>query len=237
MDGQIRLSASRLRRRKKIFKISCLLLLILSIIIVLVYLAVSFVYNGYYFAITLDKDLYLRNKVVIYDDPNYKVYRSKIYVESMDFFDDISEKWLPNNLDETNGSHNGESYLAYTFFIENLGDEVVHYYDELIIDDVIKNLDEAIRFRIYIDGTPTVYAKKSPVTGEPEVGTTAFVDEETVYREKVENFSPGEIHRYTIVMWIEGNDLECTNNILGGEIKVHYDFKSYHIEGRDDDGL
>ena len=76
-----------------------------------------------------------------------------------------------------------------------------------------------------------LYAKKS-IDGTPEKGTIAFKDENTVLRQKVTNFAPGEIHRYTVVMWVEGNDLECTNNILGGELKVHYDFKSYHKEGR-----
>ena len=230
MNGDIKTTAAKLRKRKRNFKIACVLLVILIILIVAVYAAVSFIYNGYYFSITLDKNLYLKNKVVIYDDPKYKVYRSVMQVESLDFFDNISEKWLPDSLDNAGGSHNGESYLAYTFFIENMGDDVVDYYDELIIDDVVKNVDEAIRFKVYYDGKDKLYAKKS-IDGTPEKGTIAFTDENTVLRQKVTNFAPGEIHRYTVVMWVEGNDLECTNNILGGELKVHYDFKSYHKEG------
>ncbi len=231
MNGDIKITAAKLRKRKKRFRIACLLLVILILLITMVYAAVSFIYNGYYFSITLDKNLYLKNKVVIYDDPNYKVYRSVLQAKSLDFFDNISEKWLPEDLDGAGGSHNGESYLSYTFFIENMGEDVVDYYDELIIDDVVKNVDEAIRFRVYFDGKPKTYAKKS-ASGEPEKGTIAFKDKETVLRQKVTNFAPGEKHRYTVVMWVEGNDLECTNNILGGELKVHYDFKSYHKEGR-----
>ena len=231
MDGEIRVNAQKLRRRKKLFRISVVLLVILIIIITIVYAAVSFIYNGYYFAITLDKDLYLKNKVVIYDDPNYKIFRSVIQVESLDFFDNISEKWLPEDIDGSGGSHNGDSYLAYTFYIENMGDETVDYYNELIIDDVVKNMDEAIRFKIYYDGNATTYAKKS-LSGNPEQGTTAFKDDNLVVRQKVSNFKPKQIHKYTLVMWVEGNDPECTNNILGGELKAHFDFKSYHKEGR-----
>ena len=36
--------------------------------------------------------------------------------------------------------------------------------------------------------------------------------------------------KYTIVLWIEGSDPECTDNILGGEFKVHMDFKSENTE-------
>ena len=27
-------------------------------------------------------------------------------------------------------------------------------------------------------------------------------------------------------MWVEGSDLDCTDNILGGEIKMHMQFNS-----------
>lgn len=228
MNGDIKITAVKLRKRKKRFRVALLLLVILILVIAMVYAAVSFIYNGYYFSITLDKNLYLKNNVVIYDDPSYKVYRSVIQAKSIDFFDNISEKWLPEDLDQSNGgSHNGDSYLAYTFFIENMGNDSVDYYDELLIDDVVKNVDEAIRFRVYFDGEPVVYAKRG-IDGNPEEGTVPFKDNKSVFMHKVENFAPGQKHKYTIVMWLEGNDLECTNNILGGELKVHYDFKSYH---------
>ena len=38
------------------------------------------------------------------------------------------------------------------------------------------------------------------------------------------NFTPGTIDEYTLIIWIDGDDLECTDNILGGEFKVHMDF-------------
>ena len=74
--------------------------------------------------------------------------------------------------------------------------------------------------------------QKKGMNGNPENGTVAFKDENLVVRQKVSNFKPDEIHKYTLVMWVEGNDPECTNNILGGELKAHFDFKSYHKEGR-----
>ena len=145
----------------------------------------------------------------------------------------LGESKDPEDIDKNEGgNHNGDNYIAYTYYIENEGKESVNYWYKILIDDVILNVDEAIRFRVYFDGEPTVYAKKG-INGKPEEGTVAFKDDESVFMHKVENFSPGEIHQYTVVMWVEGNDLECTNNILGGELKVHYDFKSYHKESRE----
>jgi hypothetical protein len=35
-----------------------------------------------------------------------------------------------------------------------------------------------------------------------------------------ENFQPGEVDKYTVVIWLEGNDPECINDIIGGELKM-----------------
>ena len=42
----------------------------------------------------------------------------------------------------------------------------------------------------------------------------------------IERFGPGDIDKYTVVMWLEGTDIDCTDNLLGGEIKVHMEFNS-----------
>ena len=146
---EIVLTAKKVRQRKKRVRIAKLVLLILAVLLVALYAVLKFINSGYFFMISLDKNLYLKNGVIIYDDPNYKVYRRNLKVESMDFLDDISVKWLPDNLDEGDGSHNGQNYVAYSFYIENTGKDAVDYWTECIIDDAIKNVDEAIRIRIY----------------------------------------------------------------------------------------
>lgn len=34
------------------------------------------------------------------------------------------------------------------------------------------------------------------------------------------DIKPGEIDRYSIVVWLEGNDPECIDDIIGGEMKM-----------------
>ena len=78
----------------------------------------------------------------------------------LEFMDNISVKWLPENIDnEAEGSHNGQNYLAYTFYLENKGSETINYWYEIPIDDVIKNVDEAIRVMVYRNGEKKIYAK------------------------------------------------------------------------------
>ena len=229
MSINVQLTADKLRRRKKRYRIAKGVLAILLLVIIVVYFAFHMLYKGYNFTISLDENLYYDNNIIIYDDSEYKTYRQQIKVESLERFDNISHKWLPTDLDNYEGSHNGENYLAYSFYIENMGEDTIDYYTEIIIDDVIKNVDDAIRIRVYFNGEPTTYAKIS-ARGVPETGTVAFASKDTVMSSKSEDFKPGDKHKYTIVMWIEGSDLECTNNIIGGEFKAHMEFNSEFVD-------
>ena len=144
----------------------------------------------------------------------------------------ISIKWLPQNINnETDGSHNGDNYIAYTFYVENQGTEATNYWYRMVIDDVIKDADEAIRVMIYRNDEKVVYAKESTMDGQPEKGTTAFLKDEdgTIILQKRENIEPYELDKFTIVIWIEGDDPECTNSLLGGEVKMHMDITEDHI--------
>lgn len=229
--GEIKLSSEKLRREQKIKKFLYLILLLILLFLAMMYFVVGIVYNNGNFSVTLDKNLYFTKGMIIYDNVDYKVYRSELYAETPQTFDNISRHWLPNNLHEHGGgSHNGDNYLAYTFFIENQGVDVSDYWYEIVVDDVIKNVDEAVRLRVYHDDKETTYAKLSAATGKPERDTVAFVSDELITREHVTNFKPGDISKFTVVMWLEGSDLECTDNILGGEFKVHLDFKSEFID-------
>ena len=230
MESKGKLSTEKLEREKKLKKVFKIILLILILLLLILYFVVGIIYNSGNFSITLDKNLYFDKGLIVYDDSNYKVYRTELYAEVPNTFDNISYKWLPDNLhDYEGGSHNGDNYLAYTFYIENMGEQVSDYWSELVIDDVIKNVDEAVRIRVYRNGEYVTYAKlSSRGTAEPE--TVPFESDELVVREHVANFEPGDKDKYTIVIWVEGSDPECTDNILGGEFKVHMDFNSEYVE-------
>ena len=230
MHSKLTLKSKKLKHEKKTRKIIMLILIILMLLLLLAYFVVGIIYNSGNFSITLDSNLYFDKGLIVYDDDTYKVYRTELYAETPETFDNIYYKWLPDDLhDHEGGSHNGKNYLAYTFYIENTGEQTSDYWTELVIDDVIKNVDEAVRIRVYKDDQSTTYAKKSS-NGTAEPDTVSFESDELIVREHIIDFSPGKISKYTIVLWIEGSDPECTDNILGGEFKVHMDFKSENTE-------
>ena len=230
MKKELKLSSKKMQKEKKLKRNLRIALIIIFFILLLLYFVVGIIYNNGNFSISLDRNLYFDKGLIIYDDPSYKVYRTELYAEAPKTFDDISYKWLPSDISEhSGGSHNGNNYLAYTFYIENQGEEVADYWSEVVIEDVIKNVDDAVRVRIYKNDEYVTYAKMGS-DGVPEPNTVAFQEENLVVREHTENFKPGDIDKYTIVLWIEGADPECTDNILGGEFKVSMQFNSEYVE-------
>ena len=230
MKNKVKLSASKVKQEKKTNKIFRIVLILVVLILLILYFVIGIIYNRGNFSITLDKDLYFESGLMIYDDPEYKVYRSELLAPAPDTFDSMSYKWLPDNLGEEKlGTHNGDNYLAYTFLIENTGDKEVNYISRVVIEDVIKNVDEAVRIRVYKGSEYVTYAKLSN-KGEPEEGTVSFLEDKIVMEEHINNFKPGDINKYTVVMWIEGTDPDCTDNILGGEFKAYMNFSSEDAE-------
>lgn len=229
MKDRIELSSQKLKREKKIKRTIKIILIVFLLLLLILYFVVGIIYSSGNFSITLDKNLYFEKGIIIYDDPDYKVFRAELLAKPPDTFDNISYKWLPNDINDYDGSHNGDNYLAYTFYVENQGSAVSDYWSEIVIDDVIKNVDEAVRVRVYKDGVPTTYAKLSS-NGNPEEDTIPFADDKLIARDHVEAFKPGDIIKYTIVLWVEGSDLDCTDNIIGGEFKVYMVFNSEFVE-------
>lgn len=131
----------------------------------------------------------------------------------------ISKKTLPTNLDQVDGVHNGKNHLAYTFYCRNSGKEKVNYTYTLYMQAATKGLDEAIRIRLYVDGVATDFAKEAK-DGQPEPETTPFLSDKIIANGQINDFEVGENTKYTIVVWLEGDDPECVDDVIGGKISL-----------------
>lgn len=234
MAKEVIVNAKKIKKRKKFFKITKISLACLLLFLIFIFIILNVIYKGGKFTVSLDKRLALDSKIVLYEDDDIKEEKRKLEARDLEFMDNISVDWLPQNIDnEANGSHNGENYIAYTFYIANNGEEIINYWYSVIIDDVIKNVDEAARVMVFLNGEKTVYAKKSSYTNEEEPGTKAFYSKDTAVLEQRKSFSPGSIDKFTIVIWLEGDDPECNDNILGGEIKMHMEIRGEYKDGKE----
>lgn len=226
----VNVEAKRVYRKKIFSKLVKIAFLLLIIFLSIVYLFLYIVYDGGRFTVSLDRNMSNRKNVFLSEDGKVKSKTRQLSADTIDYMDNISIKWLPEDIDtEATGAHNGDNYIAYTFYVVNAGEEKVHYWYEIDIDDTIKNVDEAIRIMVYRNGIPTVYAKKSKVTNKRESGTKKFVSNDIAVLEQRKNLKPGSKDRFTIAIWIEGDDPECQNDLLGGEIKMHMDITEEHI--------
>lgn len=233
MASEVIVKADKIKKRNNIFKILKLGLTILFVVLIFAFIILSVVYKGGKFTISLDSRLANDSKIVIYEDNVIKEGQRKLSARDIEFMDNISIDWIPKDIDNYNGSHNGENYIAYTFYIENEGKEIINYWYSIIIDDVIKNVDEASRVMVYLNGEKTIYAKLNSYTGKEETDTKAFFDKKTAVLEQRKDFSPGMIDKFTIVIWLEGDDPDCTDNLLGGEIKMHMEIRGEYKDGEE----
>lgn len=231
MAREVIVKASKISNRKKNYKRTKMILTVILFVLIFCFIILGIVYKGGNFTITLDKRLALENKLIIYEDSVIKEGKRKLSARNLEFMDNISINWLPKNIDtESEGSHNGENYIAYTFYVENTGNNTVNYWYSIVMDDVIKNVDEAARIMIYKNGEKTIYAKINSYTSKEEENTKAFFSKDELVLEQRKNFTPGDIDKYTVVIWIEGDDPDCTDNILGGEIKMHMEIREEYKE-------
>lgn len=231
MAKEVIVKASTIAKRKKRYTKTKIILSIILLVMIFAFIILSVIYKGGRFTITLDQRLANDSKIVIYEDNEIKENKRKLSARDLEFMDNISIDWIPANIDnEANGSHNGDNYIAYTFYVENEGTETVDYWYSVVIDDVIKNVDEAARVMIYLNGEKTVYAKINAQTKEPEKDTTIFFSKDKAVLEERKSFSPGDIDKFTVVIWLEGDDPDCTDNLLGGEIKMHMEIREEYTD-------
>lgn len=54
---------------------------------------------------------------------------------------------------------------------------------------------------------------------------TPFADDLTVTDRLVEDIGEDEVHKYTVVIWLEGDDPDCTDALIGGHVGMHMDFE------------
>ena len=215
--------------RKPWFRI-CEIVLATLLVILLVFYGAAMLFaekSGFTIAISDDKD----SKAAIslsesadFSDPTVRLDAGGIKGAT-----NISVLDLPESFESEGGRHNGENYLAYTFYLKNSGTETADIRSELNIKVDRFGAADAIRVRMYRNGIDTTYAKPAK-NGEPEYNTTPFAEDRKVFSVVEEDVDPEEIIKYTIVVWFDGDDPECVDDIKGGVVKMSLNFSLDNAE-------
>ena len=226
----LRRTAAEVKRYRMLMRIIPIAVGCATVALALVY-AVTVMYSKYgSFTVTVNKFDNVKYALTLSETPDFSDPIGRLNCKASEEITNIDGSELPKDLDMVNGEHNGENYVAYTFYCKNAGEATVTYEYQVFIANMTKDIEKAVRVRLYVDGVSTDYARtRSDGTG-PEPGTTEFLSESVIARDQISNFDPGEVTKYTVVIWLEGNDPECLDNILGGEFKIDMSMSIVGIE-------
>jgi len=193
------------------------------------------------FIISVEKDE--RRALALSFDNNFEANSTEIlFADGMTNADNTTYSYIEANMGtivDTDGEHNdviNRRYTAYTFYLKNESLVDVSYRTEFDINQKYLAVDGAVRVMVIIDGQKTIYAKPNADGTEyelkaghnvPEYGaykTESFVDDDTVIDYITPVFHADEVKKYTVVMWLEGWDSDCTDAIKGGAIRMTLNF-------------
>ena len=194
----------------------------IAILILIVGYVVSVLYMKFgAFTVAVNKFDNLDFALTLSESPNFAVKSSRLNAEIEEIVTNIDGATLPDYLDNIDGEHNGDNYVAYTFYCRNEGKHTITYSYEMYIANMTQEIERACRIRLFVNGEMVDYAFPRTDGGEgPEPGTTAFLSATTVVKNEIQHFKPGDVTKYTVVIWLEGNDPECVDKIIGGVFKV-----------------
>lgn len=148
-------------------------------------------------------------------------------------------------------------YMAFSFYLLNLTDRAINYDMSIeIVDELAGTKDrsykpsDALRILILEEGAigetlegdgdlksdGTVYAREESsqegidelqAANYPPDVVAYFADDDRIVNEKEIPFALGEIKKYTVVLWLEGFDISCKQELVGGRLKMRMTFEAY----------
>ena len=206
-----------------------LLLLALLLAVAVLFIAAFMQEKMGNFTINLNRLELYRKGISISDTGDFKEATARLTASTVQDATNISIDDLPENVDEIEGNHNGKNYMAYTYYLRNAGKEDLGYISRITLDSCAKGAEQAVRVAVWRNGERVVYAEPA-ADGGTEEGCTNFVSDDVVCTYEESNFLVGNVDRYTIVIWMEGDDPECVDAIIGGSVEF-----SMHIDADYDD--
>ena len=161
---------------KKLYKGKILLRVLLVAIMTLMafmlgmYGATAVVSDGGQYTVFVSDDAKSKQGISLSETSDFANPSVRLECKGIESMTNISERNIPSGLHDLEGSNNGAHYIAYTFFLKNVGETAINVEESMQIDSTIKGTDEAVRVRVYKNGEVKTYAKLG-ADGMPEYGT------------------------------------------------------------------
>ena len=136
-------------------------------------------------------------------------------------------------------------YMCFSFMIVNMGERDVDFLFEMTISDSERGSGggdpiKAMRVNVieeenkFEDGTVYAFAeeteegrellsKPNEVRGYIPYETKDFITLTQVCSERFLDLKIGEERKFTVIIWLEGQDIECVDNLFGGRLQMRLD--------------
>lgn len=238
--------AREIRMYRMLRKLVPSIMATIAVLVTLVYV-ISVMYTRFgSFTITINKYHSLKYGLSLSETANFVKPTSLLDCRASEAITNIDGAILDDipDLGALDGNDSGENYLCYSFYCRNTGEEEISYEYAINIANMTMDIEKAIRIRLIRTVMPTDgendvmkadYARASSVgedgTVVPEPNTVAFQSKNTIMTETLHDFAPGDTVRYTVVIWLEGNDPDCIDAIIGGSMKVDMKFSVTAVAG------
>ena len=170
------------------------------------------------FTINLNRLELYRKGISIADNGDFDGATARLVANTVQDATNISIDDIPADVDGVDGGHNGKNYMAYTFYVRNAGKEDLGYIASITLDSCAKGAEKAVRIAVYQNGERIVYAAPAD-DGGTEDGCENFLSDKIVCQYENKDFLVGNVDRYTIVIWMEGDDPDCVDAIIGGSVQ------------------
>jgi hypothetical protein len=225
------LTTNKILKRRKFYTLGLIITFLLSLTFGVVTFYGQDTGN---FVMSVDYDAFNRG-IILSETKTLEATSSRLMTEPIENAKDITYNWIQvDKVLETDGNYIDPDidYMAYTFYLQNNGLETVDVTYSVRITEITKDLDKAIRVMIIEDGVQTIYQKTDeadelgnlPEYQEELPESVEFLNDYTVARITINRFTPQQVKKFSIIMWIEGEDPDTTDEIAGGSIKMQMSF-------------
>lgn len=247
-------------------------IVILLCILVILYILAAFYTGKGEFVVKLDRPLadagFLLSETTDFSDRLVS-----LRDDAVENVTNISMDDIPENVMDIDGKHNGENYVAYTFYLKNETGETKDYKYEMNLRSCSKKAETATWMMVFYNGKQKTFAQKnkggypeslyrrwdipfadyaatpdemittvqaSEASKVPEMikeyygfqqseglnqlVTYSWKNQEQVCVEKREKIKDHGIDKYTVVIWLEGDDPDCTDDLFGGHVEFNMKF-------------
>jgi hypothetical protein len=152
--------------------------------------------------------------------------------------DNAPQLFMPNGLDDVKEmvkkpgvNLEYRDLYIYTFYVVNTCNQDINIQFDMKITSVYNNLDKAIRIMTYNETTESlnIYQAEDEIEKDYvhyKYQPTLFVDDKTAYNETCilrSNEEENHYIKYSVFIWIEGEDPECNDDLYLGAIKLQLD--------------